>query len=177
MSQAIRVSKFLSYLLRHNPYNFKLEIDKEGFANIEDIIHVLREKFTFVDREYFENLVKNSQKKRFEIRDGKIRALYGHSINIEIRYPEIKPPQVLYHGTSEKALRSILKQGLKPMGRKKVHLSRTIKEAYEVGKRKSSNPIIIEVNAVRAYNHGIKFYDAGAVILSDFIPPQYLRQI
>jgi len=171
-----RVSKFISYVLRHNPYKFNLKMDKQGYVELRDLIGVLRMKFPFVDEDYLRELVKED-KKRFEIKGDKIRALYGHSIDVEIEYPKIVPPDILYHGTSRQAVKQILKEGLKPMRRKFVHLSKNKEEAYRVGRRKDKSPLILEVRAKDAYNAGIVFYDAKGVILTPYIPPQYLRAL
>lgn len=171
-----RVSKFLSYILRHNPYKFNLEMDGQGYVELRDLIEVLRMKFPLVDGDYLRELVKEDRK-RFEIKGDKIRALYGHSIDVEIKYPKIVPPDILYHGTAREKVEKILKEGLKPMGRKFVHLSRDKEEAYRVGRRKDTLPLILEVRAKDAYNAGVTFYDAKSVILAPYIPPQYLRPL
>ena len=108
--------------------------------------------------ETLEKVVEQSDKKRFELTNGKIRALYGHSIPAKIKKEEIIPPEILYHGTSRKAVEAILIEGLKPMKRQYVHLSYNPDIAYDVGKRKDDQPVILQINARNAYEDGVVFY-------------------
>jgi putative RNA 2'-phosphotransferase len=160
--------------LRHNPKKFGLEIDKEGFVDLNELAETIKVKFSYVNVEFIKNLINTSLKRRFQIKDNRIRALYGHSIVVDILYPQIVPPDKLYHGTTKKAGELILKEGLKPMRRKKVHLSRTPQEAYLIGRRRTKLPVILEIDSIKAYQAGAKFYDAEEVILCNFIPLEFI---
>jgi len=118
--------------------------------------------------------VKNQRKRRFEIKNDRIRALYGHSV-LKISYKESEPPEFLYHGTSRKNVKKILKEGLKPMKRRYVHLSLSKEEALKVGKRHDRNPQILLILSKKAYKNRIKFYKAGNVYLSEYIPPEFIK--
>jgi putative RNA 2'-phosphotransferase len=124
------------------------------------------------------NAVNCSQKKRHEIKNYSIRALYGHSTEIEMSYTEHVPPQVLYHGTSDESSKLILSEGLKPMQRKYVHLSSDARSAIVVGSRKELYPIILSVDAEKAYGNGIIFYFAnGDTWLTKFIPSKFIEKV
>jgi len=169
------LSKNLSYLLRHHPEDGDLKIDKRGFADLEAVIDSLKNtKHSWASREEIEELIEKSDKKRFEIVGGKIRALYGHSIDVEIKKKE-EPPDELYHGTSPDSLDSIFDEGLKPMGRQYVHLSISVEEAEEVGKRHHPDPVILEIDSLRAWEDGIDFYKRGDLFLSEDISPEYIH--
>ncbi|HHF53253.1 MAG TPA: RNA 2'-phosphotransferase [candidate division WOR-3 bacterium] len=168
----IRLSKKLAYILRHNPLKYNLVLDRYGFAILKRVAEALG-----VEEEEIRELVKNQEKKRFEIKGNKIRALYGHSAHIEITYKPSSPPSNLYHGTSRKMVKSIEKEGLKPMQRKYVHLSKDIEDAIRVGKRKDPNPVVFVIDAEKAHKDGITFYKAGPVFLVDYLPPQYIKEI
>lgn len=86
------------------------------------------------------------------------------------------PPDILYHGTSHKAYEIIMDSGLKPMSRQYVHLSTDTDTAVRVGKRRDKKPVILTVDAKRAYADGVVFYSSGyeTVILADFVPAEYL---
>jgi len=171
------LSKHLSYLLRHHPEDAELVLDEKGFVDLDAVFNSLENtKYSWASREDIEELIEHGEKKRFEIVDGKIRALYGHSIDVEIKQRE-KPPTELYHGTSPDSLNSILDEGLKPMGRQYVHLSISISEAIEVGKRHHSDPVILAIDSRRAWKDGIDFYKRGDVYLSERIPPEYINVI
>ncbi len=172
-----KLSKYLSYILRHEPEKAGLDLDREGFADIDAVLEALEDtEHLWSSIEDIEYLIDNSDKRRFEIKNGKIRALYGHSICVKIDKDE-KPPVKLYHGTSPDSLPSILEDGLKPMGRQYVHLSISKKEALEVGKRHHPDPLILEVDSLAAWKNDIDFYDRGDVYLAKEIPPQYLDSI
>jgi len=171
----VRVSKYMSYLLRHNPENLKM--DSEGFVDLGELLAKLKEKFP-VDKQLILEIVERSERKRFEIRNGKIRALYGHSIPVMLKLKEDKTVKILYHGTTPEAAAEILKSGLKPMKRNWVHLSPTIEIARRIGMRRTSKPAILEIDAEKARKNGIKFYKATEqVYLCKQVPPRYIRRI
>jgi putative RNA 2'-phosphotransferase len=169
-----RVSKYMSYLLRHNPQN--LRMDLEGFVDIDELLPKLRLRYP-VDKTLVVDVAEMSDKKRFEIRGNKIRALYGHSIPVRLEHEEDKVVRILHHGTTEAAARRILKEGLEPMRRRSVHLSPTIEGAIQVGMRRTKHPVVLEINAEAARHDGFKFYKAtDGVYLSRSVPPEYIRK-
>lgn len=172
-----KISKTLSYLLRHNPKQYGVELDYRGFADINTVINGLKKDYPYITIEDLNYIVKNDDKGRYEIKDNLIRALYGHSIKKEIEKVPSKPPVILYHGTKENVLDSILKEGIKSMKRQKVCLSSDINTAKMVGdRRKNSNTIILKVRAEEAYNDGINFYtEPNGIYMSDDIPPKYIE--
>lgn len=171
----INISKFLSCILRHRPQKFGLIPDKYGFVDFNKVIAVLKDKFPQVRGESFKYIIKNDLKERFELKRTKIRARYGHSINIELPGKSGEVPKVLFHGTSRKNLESIKKIGLIPVRRKFVHLSSNLEEAMRVGKRKDFSPIILIIDAKRAQREGVRFWKEGKVYLTSVLPPQYIN--
>jgi len=169
-----RVSKYMSYLLRHNPQNLKMDL--EGFVDIDELLAKLRLLYP-VDKTLVVDTAGMSDKKRFEIRGNKIRALYGHTIPVRLEHEEDKAVRILYHGTTESAAPRILKEGLEPMRRKSVHLSPTIEGAIYVGLRRTKHPVVLEINAEAARHDGFKFYKAtDKVYLSRSVPSEYIRK-
>ena len=143
-----------------------------------------------IEKQNLENMISRSDKVRFEIRDDKIRALYGHSSSFipftKIQKIASKPPHILYHGTSPSAAKNIMSEGLRPMNRQYVHLSTDKHTALQVGKRKTISkneeehePIIIAISAIEAYNTGVyHFYQASnSVWLSDYIHPNFMESL
>ena len=100
------------------------------------------------------------QKKRFEISDERIRALYGHSFSMHIKKEKARLPQILFHGTARRFLVEIKKTGLLPMNRQYVHLSADIDTAMRVGNRHDSEPVILRVDAIASWNDGVAFFFA-----------------
>ena len=174
----IKLSKEISYALRHAPWEYELELDSAGFVPVEQLINAVNESGNY-DRPItvsdLEHIIEISDKKRHEIQGDKIRALYGHSIPMHISKDAVVPPDVLYHGTTHKALEAILNDGLKPMGRQYVHLSVDTETAVQVGKRRDTAPVILVIDAHKAYTDGIVFYKGNdKVVLADYVPARYI---
>jgi putative RNA 2'-phosphotransferase len=172
-----RISKFMSYILRHHPERFNLELNPEGYADLETIIKQIRQKFPNyqIDELLIKEIIKESEKRRFEIVGGKIRAFYGHSIKNKIKMQKAEHiPDKLFHGTNSIAFQKIKKEGLKRKSRQYVHLSETVETAYSVGKRRTENPVILVVDSWRAVKEGIDLYKSGDIYLVDYIPPEYI---
>ena len=135
----VKLSKEVSYALRHAPWEYELELDENGFVLIEQLLNSLNSLNEYgrnVTREDLEYIIANSDKKRHEIVGDKIRALYGHSVPNKIEKIPGLPPDILYHGTAKRFVDSIMKDGLLPMKRQYVHLSVDTTMAILVGKRR-----------------------------------------
>ena len=173
------LSRIVSHALRHEPWLYELEVDEEGWVPIPELIRAISKSSKDWDGLSSSDLVQMidaSPKKRHEIDGAKIRALYGHSFPGRLLKEETMPPAKLFHGTSSQAAEAIFRDGLQPMGRQFVHLSVDRATAKEVGKRKASSPVIIEIDAALAANEGVTFYRGNDhVWLADTIPPQYLK--
>lgn len=168
-----KVSKYMSYLLRHNPENLKM--DKHGFVDLDELLEKLNERFQ-IDKEFTHEIVEKSDRKRFEIVENKIRAMYGHSIPVKLELEEDKVTKVFYHGTTPNAVSEIIRGGLKPMKRRWVHLSPTKEIATEVGLRRTENPVILKINAEAARKNGLRFYKAtNKVYVCNAILPKYIQ--
>ncbi len=171
-----RISRYMSYLLRHNPEG--LRMDERGYVSLSDLLEKLRRRFPQVDEELVREIVEKSERRRFEIRGGRIREVYGHSIPVNLDLKEDKEVRVLYHGTTPEAAEKILKTGLKPMKRRWVHLSPTIDVAIRVGMRRARKPAILEIDAEKARRNGIRFYKAtDQVYLTEYVPPKYIKPV
>ncbi len=175
----IRLSKEISYALRHAPWEYELELDENGFVSIKQLLHSLNSSNEYdreITKEDLEYIISCSDKKRHEIVGDKIRALYGHSIPTKIEKTTAIPPDILYHGTAKRFLDSIMKDGLLPMKRQYVHLSVDTDMATLVGKRRDHNPIILVIDAKTASKDGIKFYIGNdKVWLCDKMPAKYIK--
>jgi len=170
-----RVSKFLSGLLRHFPSKFGIEVDTKGWASIEDVEEVIRKKYG-IGRKEIELIVQFDPKGRFQIEGGKIRARYGHSIDVDTRWSEDgEIPERLYHGTRPEVLSSILEKGIMPMKRKEVHLASSVEEAMEVGRRYCRNPCVLEVDVRGMIENGIEVRKKGRVFTVDYVPPKFVK--
>lgn len=174
----IDISKTISYALRHKPEEFSLKLDKEGWVDFDVFCKALAEHkpATYVDKETIEKIIAESDKKRFELVDGKIRATYGHSFSAKIEFKESVPPNILFHGTSHDAYKKICKEGLKSMNRQYVHLSIDADTAKKVGIRHDKNPVILVVDAPKMYSDGMKFFHSAndGTWMCESVPKKYI---
>lgn len=170
-------SKFLSYVLRHQPGDIGLALDSEGWADIADLITRSAAAGVSIDRALIGEVVATGDKKRFAISgDGlRIRALHGHSLaSVEVSYGEAEPPEFLYHGTATRFVPAILGHGLSAMSRQFVHLSVDRKTAKEVGER-YGKAVVLTVAAGEMHKCGFKFCRAeSGVWLTEHVPAPFL---
>lgn len=175
-----RLSRTVAHALRHEPWVYELELDGEGWAPVAQLVRALREdrpSWRGLDRSDLEEMVERSDKRRYEIRGGRVRALYGHSLPGRLEREAALPPPSLYHGTDPGSLPAIRREGLRPMGRQYVHLSADRATAREVGRRKADGPAILVVEARRAHEDGVGFYAGNEKVwLADPVPPAYLER-
>lgn len=165
------LSKKMSLALRHRPEKFGVQLDDEGWTPLNSFLGKME-----MSTEDLSIIIDNSDKQRFEIKDGKIRAYYGHSMKTQINRKAVEPPEFLYHGTSPAAINSIRKSGIKSMSRQHVHLSADRSTAVKVGKRKHQWPLVLKVHAAEANKKGIKFYHGNEDIwMSDDIPFEFVE--
>ena len=169
-----RLSRFLSYLLRHRPTEYPLVFDRHGFVAWADVVELVKERYDDAREEDIRAVVTEAEKKRFELRDDKVRATYGHSFPVDLGLEPVQPPLELYHGTSRDLAQSILRSGLKPRDRRYVHLSASLAEAEAVGRRRDPAPAIIVVDTHAARQANIAFYLSGPLFLAETVPPQFL---
>jgi putative RNA 2'-phosphotransferase len=171
-----RVSKFLSYVLRHRPEAIGLELDAAGWADVDLLIESAGRDGRRLTRADIERVVRDNDKQRFTLSDDgtRIRANQGHSVPVELGLEPAVPPTVLYHGTVGQFLESIRAKGLLKGRRHHVHLSSDVPTAQVVGRRRGV-PIILAVAAGLMHQAGHAFYrSANGVWLTDHVPPEFL---
>lgn len=170
-----KLSRELSLVLRHMPEKYNLVLDDGGWVSLEQLLAALHQidKWRFVTIQDIENMMKQATKQRHEIKDGRIRAYYGHSFKEKIRKEIAIPPRYLYHGTTPEAAEQIVQQGLKPMSRQYVHLSTNIKTARLVAERRTATPVLFRIDTQQVKE---PFYFGNEDIwLVDAIMPENLE--
>lgn len=173
------LSKTLSYWLRHNPGAAGLTVDGEGWADTRGVLSAFSRKGVAVDEALLARVVAENDKARLEFSsDGRsIRARQGHSIPVDLGWPDAAPPEHLFHGTVERFLDQILLEGLKPRSRHHVHLSPDEETARKVGSRRGK-PVILRVAAAQMAEIGYVFYLSGnGVWLTDHVPPGFIARL
>ena len=167
-----RVSKKISYLLRHGADKEGLKMDEEGWVDCKDLCSMVK-----ITKTVLEDVVATNDKKRFAFSADKrkIRASQGHTLKIDLKLKKTIPPDKLYHGTIWTVMSSIFKLGLIKMERTHVHLSADIKTATTVGSRRGT-PTIIVVNTAQMHKDGFEFFlSDNGVWLTDNVPSKYLE--
>lgn len=178
MGNLIKTSRFISLILRHKPETIGITLDEHGWANVEELIIGVNKKYP-IDMQIIEKIVNEDDKNRYSFNEDKtmIRANQGHSISVDVELKKLKPPDILYHGTGEKYVESIEKQGLIRKNRLYVHLSNDIETAEKVGKR-HGKPVIYEVDCKRMIEDGIEFFKSeNNVWLVESVPVNYLKKL
>ncbi len=173
-----RISKFLSLVLRHKPEALPIELDQQGWANLDEIIEKMQRKGMNVDQSIIEAVVANNDKQRFrlDLTNRRIRANQGHSIDIDLALAPSVPPKELFHGTATRFLDSIMEKGLIRGSRQHVHLSLDIETATKVGSR-HGKPTILNVDAQAMHQQGFVFYvSENGVWLTEHVPVEFLSK-
>ena len=178
MSTEIKISKFLSLVLRHQPEAIGIELDGNGWTDIDLLIQKSAKAGLTITPSLLKHIVVTNSKKRFAIDEAgnKIRANQGHSVAVELGFKPQEPPKILYHGTSVKSVEHILKTGLEKRSRHHVHLSTELETATSVGKR-YGKPFIFNVLAGEMSRDGFEFFvSENGVWLTDHVPAKYLTE-
>jgi len=170
----VKLSRRLSYVLRHRPDSVGLVLGEGGWVAIDDLLAALARNGTRLKLEELEHVVANNDKRRFTIDGGRIRGNQGHSVDVELGLETLTPPVTLYHGTATRFLESIMRQGLLPGGRHHVHLSADETTAHKVGQR-HGKPVVLTVASGQMARAGHNFFlSANGVWLTEHVPPSYL---
>lgn len=175
----VRISKFLSKHLRHEPEALGLQLAPGGWVAVDALLAGCERKRFRITREELEEIVRRNNKQRFSFDETGtlIRANQGHSVDVDLQLDAVTPPGVLYHGTGHRTADLVAREGLQRMARHHVHLSRDIPTAKNVGSR-HGRPVLFEVDAAAMHEAGHLFYcSANGVWLVEHVPPQYLRRL
>lgn len=174
-SNDIRLGKYLSLVLRHNPQAAGITLDEHGWADVEALLAGVCRTGWRINMETLERIVRENNKNWYSFNENhtKIRANQGHSLPVDVELRKTKPPQYLYHGTAARFHASIQREGIKKMGRQYVHLSGDFQTAMEVGRRHGS-PVVVTINAKAMAADGVTFYcSENGVWLCEYVDPQY----
>jgi len=169
-------SKFLSLVLRHEPQRAGITLDESGWVGVAELLDGCRRAGQVISVDELREIVRTNDKQRFALSpDGlRIRANQGHSVEVELGYAPATPPEVLYHGTAEKHLAAIRREGLSKGARHHVHLSERVETASAVGQR-HGRLVLLEVRAGAMHRDGIPFFKTpNGVWLTDHVPTKYL---
>lgn len=179
MGKTEKLSVFISLVLRHNPDAAHITLDEHGWADVGELLAGINDTGREINMEILEEIVATDNKQRYSFNQDKtlIRANQGHSIPVDVELKEQEPPEFLYHGTAARFLDAIESEGLKPMSRLYVHLSKDIETALKVGRR-HGNPVVLKVNSGDMYKDGYRFYlSENGVWLIKKVDAKYLERV
>jgi putative RNA 2'-phosphotransferase len=177
--QKVKISKFLSLILRHKPEEIGLILEENGWVNIADLLKACADYGKPMTINELRQIVETNDKKRFAFNENetKIRASQGHSVEVDLEFEKRTPPEILYHGTAEKNVGEILASGLKKMKRHHVHLSADTETARKVGAR-YGKPVILKIDTVAMLAENYEFFvSANSVWLVENVPPKFLESL
>jgi putative RNA 2'-phosphotransferase len=172
----VRVSKRLSYVLRHRPESIGIRLDEAGWVPVDELLVALGAAGLPLTREQLDAVVATNDKRRFayDPEGGRIRASQGHSVAVDLGYGPAQPPAVLFHGTVDRAVCSVLAEGLHRGRRHAVHLSADVATARAVGARRG-RPVVLHVDAAAMAAEGAVFTrSANGIWLTDAVPARHL---
>lgn len=173
--QTERLGRFISGALRHFPDDLGLAMNQHGWVDLDVLCDAMRTRYKWANKEKLLSIIESDEKKRYEIQGRKIRARYGHSVDVDLDYPENTLPE-LYYGASREEVDILLEKGIRPLKQRYVHLSTTTEKALEVARIHTDDPILIIIDAAEAQKNGVTMLSATEnIALSEEIPPQYLR--
>jgi len=175
------MARVVAGILRHFPDRYGIEVDKQGWVPIPKLVQAIRTQhrhYPWLKPHHIVALAETDPKGRYEIRDEKIRATYGHTVEVDLDLPTDGIPEQLFYPVTAEEASVVLEIGLKPTDRKKVHLSKTAVDAFNAGKVRSPEPILLEIDTKRAREEGgLVIQRAGkTVFLVDQVPPEFLRR-
>jgi putative RNA 2'-phosphotransferase len=175
------LGRILTGILRHFPDRYQLTMDPQGWVSLPQIVRAISQKhpmYHWLRVQHLVAIAETDAKGRYEVRDDRVRATYGHTLELSLDLPTEDIPDRLYFPVTAEESGIVLEVGLRPSDRKKVHLSKTAEDARAAGAVRTPEPIILEIDAKRARGEGIVIQKAGkTVYLVDQVPAEFLRRL
>ena len=172
----IKLGRFLSLVLRHDPSAAGISLDGHGWADVKELLAGVSRTGRKIDMDTLERIVRENNKQRYSFNEDhtRIRANQGHSLSVDVELREETPPQYLYHGTATRLFPAIQREGIRKMSRQYVHLSGDFETAMAVGRRHGI-PVVITIDAEAMAREGVAFYRSeNGVWLCEHVEPKYL---
>ncbi|MEE6516234.1 hypothetical protein FKM82_025522 [Ascaphus truei] len=186
----VRLSKLLSYALRHGAVTLGLPMGTDGFVPLSSLLPL--PQFSSFSRDDVERVVCTNDKQRFSTRRSgpegvlEIRANQGHSLQVEVDLTPLgaELPHQALHGTYLRHWPSILRGGLSRMKRTHIHLSTELpgEGGGVISGLRSDCEVAIFIDLQKAVADGISFYwSCNRVLLTPgntdglLLPEYFLR--
>lgn len=175
------LSRIMAGCLRHSPERYDLKMDPHGWVQVADFVNAIKRKrreLRWLNPHHVQALIVTEPKGRYQFANNMIRATYGHTLDVDLDLPTNNIPDKLFYPATPEEIDLLLETGLKPIDRKKVHLSKTVENAIEAGRSRVEKPLVLEIDAKNAIADGLVIQRAATtVFLTNEIPPKYLKKI
>ena len=171
---AERFSRWMAYVLRHNPERYGLQADPHGYVDFEEFLRAAARRYPALPAEQLRGLIASAGPTRFDVTEGRIRARYGHTFPAAPVGAPADPPAQLYHGADAALAPRLLAEGLAPTDRTMLHLSDTVQDAVAVASKRAEQVAVIRIDARAAQAAGVPFYRESKVYLAPQIPAPFL---
>ena len=173
----MRLSKFMSGVLRHFPSDVEIELDDQGWTAYDALVESVLNQYSWSTPKQVAGIIATDPKGRYERDAGHVRATYGHSVDVNLETGDTSVPMELYHGTAPSNRAAIFREGLKPMNRQAVHLSETPAEAQNVGQRHAPEPLVLKIDSHGMMEDGHRITKRGdGIYTTDEAPPEYIAE-
>jgi len=175
-----QLGRIMAGVLRHFPERFSLSMDSRGWVDVRSIVDAVRARrnqFHWLRSHHIRALAATDPKGRYQVDMDRVRATYGHSLDVDLDLPTDDIPAELYYPATEEEVGIMLETGLHPSDRKYVHLSRAPENAADAGSRRTEKPVILKVDARGAIAAGTVIKRAGnTVFIAKEIPAEFLAR-
>ena len=174
------LGRVMTGILRHFPDKYGLTLDPHGWAELPKLVHAISSHhrgYHWLRTHHLVAIAESDPKGRYAVSDDRIRATYGHTLEVDLDLPTDNIPEALFFPVTPDEAAIVLEVGLKPTDRRKVHLSKTAADARAAGSVRTPEPVILRIDARRARTEGIVIMQAGkTVYLADQIPASFLAR-
>ena len=174
------LGRVLTGILRHFPDRYGLTMDPNGWVSLPQIVRAISQKhpaYHWLRVTHLVAIAETDAKGRYEVRDDRVRATYGHTLEVALDLPTENVPEFLYYPVTAEEVTIVLEVGLRPSDRRKVHLSKTADDARAAGSVRTPDPVILEIDTTKARGAGIVIMQAGkTVYLTDQVPAEFLKR-
>lgn len=174
------LGRVMTGILRHFPEKYGLEMQPHGWIPFPQLVQAIvgrHRGYHWLRPHHLVAIAESDPKGRYEVRDDRVRATYGHTVEVELDLPTEDIPDELFFPVTPEEAPIVLEVGLKPSDRKKVHLSKTAEDARAAGAVRHPDPVILEVDTRAARGDGLVIMKAArTVYLVDQVPPKFLKR-
>jgi putative RNA 2'-phosphotransferase len=174
------LGRVMTGILRHFPEKYGLQLDPQGWVSLPALARAIANQhrgYHWLRVHHLVAIAESDPKGRYEVRDDRVRATYAHTVEVELDLPTDNIPEALFYPVTTDVAGIVLEVGLKPTDRRKVHLSKTAKDAQSAGRVRTPEPVVLRIDARLAQDDGLIIMRAGkTVFLIDQVPSKYLTR-